>query len=315
MRARWTALLFPLPTAVACGALSGSDDDETIRLDDGGKGADVVGVDGTDANEGAPPPDGGPCDLTQPFGAPKLLAAVNTGLDDELSAWPFGGKIFVERVDTQTSSILLIDPDGGSTQTVSLTAVGPGNPTLSDDGNTMFYDQTVDDSGVTTKMLARAKRASPTTLVFAPQDTIDFSGTLTSDGQILPRLWGSELWFSAAIGGVWKLYHATVVGQIVSAPTVADELHQDGQGEFLALLTGDRKRIYFARGTATNKVFTASRAAVTDAFGSVTEVMELNKFSDHLPSWISEDGCTIWMSAKAADPGTPSYDIYVATKP
>jgi hypothetical protein len=83
-------------------------------------------------------------------------------------------------------------------------------------------------------------------------------------------------------------------------------------GVSLPVVTEDELTIYFTSGTGgARNVSVATRASTNDPFGPVSEVGELNGYSIDEGSWISEDGCRLYLSSNA-DGNT---HLYVATKP
>jgi hypothetical protein len=55
----------------------------------------------------------------------------------------------------------------------------------------------------------------------------------------------------------------------------------------------------------------ASRASTADPFGAPTNVSEVNTSGIEAPTWISVDGCRLYMHVNQGH----DYDIYMATKP
>jgi hypothetical protein len=298
MRVRWAVPFLPLACAIACGTLKAADDDPGSTPDAGGGDSD-----GGDAT------DGGTCDPAKPFAPPTPLAGVNTP-QEELGAWPFGSKIFVGRGSADAEAIVAIDTAGGPPVAIQLSSQFVTNPTLSTEGLTMFFEEVI-GAAPAVNAIGRAKRSTTSLLDFVEQPTVDFADAGGVE-QITPRLWGDQLWFSGYTDA-WRLFHATVDGETVGVPLEAAELHESSSGEFMAVLTGDRRRIYFGRGVDHYTIWTASRTGPSDAFSDVHTVAELNGLSTQLPVWISDDGCTIWINGSGA--GTGGSDLFVAKKP
>ena len=131
---------------------------------------------------------------------------------------------------------------------------------------------------------------------------------------------GLVLYFSSdRTGGAGKLdlYRAT-------RPTNGS-FTVDTPGPFTAVNTADAESdnvfssdeltLYFASDRAGGKggadIWKATRTSKSSAFGAPTNVTELNTTSDDAPSWISDDGCRIYVTRGSAG----SYSIYAATKP
>jgi hypothetical protein len=86
------------------------------------------------------------------------------------------------------------------------------------------------------------------------------------------------------------------------------------QSSVVSPVTRDELTLYFSLGDTTgNDIYVAKRSSTTAAWPTPTEVSEL-KISASLaePSWISADGCRLYLSY--AQSGGKSI-IYVATRP
>jgi hypothetical protein len=100
-------------------------------------------------------------------------------------------------------------------------------------------------------------------------------------------------------------------------PTLAPGVNTVGAdaGEAGASLTPDELTIYFtsnrlAPGTPNFDVYVASRASITDAFGTAQKVDVLDLGGDERNTWISPDELSIYIYSS----GHGNYDLYVSTR-
>lgn len=78
-------------------------------------------------------------------------------------------------------------------------------------------------------------------------------------------------------------------------------------------MTPDDLAIYFSStrpgGKGGQDVWVASRTSAASAFGTPVVVSEVNTTSDDVPSFITADRCTLYLSSTAGG----SFQVYVAT--
>jgi hypothetical protein len=82
------------------------------------------------------------------------------------------------------------------------------------------------------------------------------------------------------------------------------------------IVTDDELTLYFARsvGAGTARIHRATRASVTDAWGSITEETALNGQVPAAPTWISSDRCALYMSAAHVITQAGERHIFRATR-
>lgn len=142
------------------------------------------------------------------------------------------------------------------------------------------------------------------------------AGVSGFDMYLLPD--DKTLYYSA---GEWlhpTLYVSTLSSTGWTTPQQLASLNSGTTEQYVAV-TPDQLTIYFGSSRETSnpalhKIYVATRADVNQPFGNISAVTELNSSNpmvDQGPSWISSDGCTIWVSNSS----TGKLQIYSATKP
>lgn len=138
--------------------------------------------------------------------------------------------------------------------------------------------------------------------------------TVEGENQAFMPIGRDELYYQHVTGTSADIYVSTRTGTTFSAPALISELAApDTEGD--PVVTPDGLTIYFRsdRPAAFGgfNVYTASRSTTAEPFGPVSIVPNVNTDADDGPSWISPDGCRLYLSSDAA--GT--HDIYVASRP
>ncbi|MBP6629972.1 MAG: PD40 domain-containing protein [Kofleriaceae bacterium] len=136
-------------------------------------------------------------------------------------------------------------------------------------------------------------------------------GSSADDHQ--PYLRGlGELYFVSTRTGLPRIYRATRTGPgAYQAPTLVSEI--GGAEESDPVPTADGLTLYWSstRGGDAGNVYRATRASLSDPFADVVELGGLTSTSIDAPSWISVDGCRLYMSSDRS--GQPH--VYLATSP
>ena len=296
-------LAFALGSGTACGRiafepLAGRDVPDAAPLDDSG---DAAGVS---------------CNLAAPFGAPMLITELSdpTAFDgtlrllpDELSGyfWSRSGRpdndIFLATRPDRSTPFSVMPVTGINTTSNEL------DPTISSDGSVLVFRRSGpgDDLYVATR-IAPDEFTAPVAIA-----TIN---TAEGENQGFMPIGRDELYYQYVTGTSADLYVSIRTGTAFSAPTLISELAAaDTEGD--PVVTPDGLTIYFRSDRAAAfggfNVYTASRSTTAEPFGAVSIVPNVNTDADDGPSWISPDGCRLYLSSDAA--GT--HDIYVASRP
>jgi hypothetical protein len=297
------ALAFVLGSSAACGR---------IAFDPFAGGADPDASQGDADGDAAGPA----CDLAAPFGAPVLIAELSDPADfdgtlrllpDELSGyfWSRSGRpdndIFLATRPDRSTPFSITPVSGINTDSNEL------DPTISSDGSVLVFRRSGpgDDLYVATRVAPDA---------FTDPVAIATIDTAEGENQGFMPIGRDELYYQHRTGTGADIYFSKRDGTTFSAPTVVSELAAaDEEGD--PVVTPDGLTIYFRsdRPAAFGgfNVYTASRSTDTEPFGPVTMVPNVNTDKDDGPSWISPDGCRLYISSDAA--GT--HDIYVASRP
>jgi len=300
-----------------------------VQTDAGGPGpAADAGADATpdfaDADAGGDGDASIACAATDPFGAPALIAELeSTGaeggfrlLDDELT-----GFFWSTRPGGQGKSYLYVTtrPDRASPF---------GAITLLDNVNTatLQVDPTVVASGL--YLAFRSEREGGVggyDLYSAARGSLDasFDGvTLLSaldsvedDVQPFLRADGAEIYFASNRAGDYDLYRSTVTAGVYTPPAPVAELNTSGFDDGDPVVSADDKTVFFSStrpgGAGASDVWTATRADPGAPFGPAVNVAVLNTAAFEDPTWLSVDGCRLYLS-RQDDAGRAH--IYVASR-
>jgi len=303
--------------AAACG-----DDSRSAGSSDAGGGAAEAAVD-VDAPADAAPvkdapstTDGGPsaraCDPAAPFGAPQPVPGVKTAAYEGSATLSHDEREIYFEVYAGSASQLYVARRAttgepfGAPAVLSLDAGGASNygAMLSLDDVTFVFAS--DRGGASS--LYRATRASRQADFGAPS-VVAGLGVAAESGYLTSQ--NAGLWLTARQpNGKLDLYFAATGG----AARDVTELNTDAT-ETGPVPTADGDVVFFGSsrddpaGTRLD-VWMATRASATSAFGAPTRVTELNTADDDWPSWLSPDGCRLYLSSNR----NGNYDVYVATR-
>ncbi len=281
---------------------------------------------GSDASDAAAPA----CDTSKPFGAPVVLASIDSP-DPEGSIWlspdekiayvgtvradsgVSSGHIFVAVRNDLTDSFGPLTPLPG--------LAGPGydeSASLTNDALTIVFDSTRDSTSspadlfIATRINTQVNFGTPTAIASLNSSSTDVEPNISGDG--------STLYFSSnRDNSQYDIFVATKGGSgysIVTTGSPVAALNDAQANEGSPVPSADGLTMYFS----TNKngpyaVYVATRATTSDAFGTPKEVTEVNSNAgDRYPQFISSDGCRLYGSGTVSG-GPGSLDVWVATKP
>jgi len=216
--------------------------------------------------------------LTQEFGAPRLLEAVNTPLDER-------------------------------------------SPVTNRDGLQLFFTSNFQASGLHDIRVASRPSTLATFSASAPLAGINSSSNDASQ-------WLSEndtlvYFFSDRPGGRGQsdIYVGSLGSTGVTNVRDLAELNTT-VNDTDPILTPDGLTIFFSSSRADagasggNDIWTAQRSTSSDGFGTPRIVVELNSPSSDAVTWVSPDGCTVYIQSdrEATPGGRVGYDLYQATR-
>lgn len=322
----WQDWLFARPIGLAIalavigctgGIAGGSEQEREADAAPGRPGRADAGGEPIPGADGSPTP--ARCDPARPFGPPVELpinsAAADAGLrltPDELTGYFYSNR---GGDGTRIYRTVRTDREAAFGPPVVLAEFapsvdGPWSPGISPDGLSMVV---VFNGGATGWDIYLTGRASPSApfgglvpvaAVNAPGD--DLFPVLSPDGQ--------RLYFKSARSGKGDLYVASRTGATFGPASPVALADSASFGEYNLALTPDELTMFFSRYTdATGlDVYVTTRPSIGAAFGPATVVPGLSTDVEDSPSWLSPDGCVLYLSSSRN--GGDS-DLFVATRP
>jgi hypothetical protein len=332
--------------ANGCGSDSfGTATDQDAASGDATSGSDASSdVIGSDAIP--PSADAGECNLSAPFGSPKLITELDTMTaneqtarltHDELTIYfqeqPIfdagpaddagdGGDAGRPPLQLMTATRAQVSDPWGTAIALSTeieTDANDSDPSVTADNLTLYFAS--DRAGSTGSAGATDLWVATRTTTTGEFGSVNNVGSLNtpsdeSEPYVMPD--GATIYFRSKRSGNYALYRATTSGTSAFAldnSGLFDGINAAGGIEELPAVTLDELTVYFASdrvgGSGGRDIWKATRTTLNDAFGNPTNITELNTASIDEPSWISDDGCRIYVSSTIG--GTA--DLYVASKP
>lgn len=325
--------------SIGCGTVKPSsavDMTSDAAADDAGV-SDAAAAGGTmDAPADAPPGDAppsdalaAPCDLARPFGAPVLVAGVNTTLDesqaamsaDELTIYiastrtggPGKNDMYSATRATKTANF------GALTLMAGVNSAGnDGSVTVTRDGLAMYIAS--DRATTATYDLYVATRATVTAAFGTPTLIAGLSTTTTLDGSPYINGDGTVLYFDSDRGGTRDIFRTSrpSANGAFGAPVLVGELNLPAADDKYPVVSSDELSVYFGSdrpGSAGFDIWEAHRTTTTNGFGAPTLSANLNSTATDLPVWISSDGCRLLLSSDRTTGAVGGRDLYLATRP
>lgn len=273
--------------------------------------------------------DAGPCDRSQPFSTPKY--------EPKLSSIPYGDETVrltpdeLEAYVSRRTSLNYVDlfryrrpnlgadwelvgkepelsrfPDGGATSATAMTFLPGAMRAI-----VQYYDVPTSPAGSlswTTRDSLDASWTAPQAAAGLESNSQDNAPWLSQDGKTI-------YFYSDRVGG-WRTFTASATGNGWSKPVQLGPVLK--YEDTYPVLTGDELTIYFAQRdtqpSPVRHVWRATRPSRDVEFSAAEEVPELNRAADpSLPSWVSPDGCRIYIVAIRDD--SLKFDVYSAAKP
>lgn len=297
-----------LATLAACGSVAGQ------PLPDGGS---QVAPDGGSQV----PPDGAPsaarCDPTRPFGAPTLVAGVNTA-DDEVSlALTLDERTgFLTRVvqGTAPSATILTTrraalgdpfatPSPDATSLLNDVDGDEYRPFPSKDGLTLYFNRGISGGDPQLITAARASASAPfrseTPVRLDESALYGGSPVLSSDGETL--YWVDP---SSTLHSARRLSGASDFG--IQVDLSMEEVVSP-------VISADEFTVYYTDAGA-NDIRVATRDSTTEAFGAGTVVPGLSGAPGDAPVFLTFDGCVLYLKSNRPG-GLGGDDLWQAQRP
>lgn len=262
----------------------------------------------------------GRCNPAASFTGPTALTDLNTGANEHqgrLSADEL--TVFFTRESPQPSDIYAASR---TTRDAAFTGIQPlsalNSPAtefgamVTANGLTVYFSS--DRTGSAGLDLYVASRPSVAAAFsgLAPVGNLNTSAN-EFDPYVMPD--GSALYWWVADANGRDVWTATLSGGGFSAPARVLGLGGAGTNSVLAI-SPDQRTIYFASTRADpdakgdTDVWVATRASATGTFGLPRILKELNTPQFDAPTWVSDDGCLLYMFSSRAG----SMDLYVARR-
>jgi Tol biopolymer transport system component len=258
----------------------------------------------------------GTCDSQAPFGAPRLISELSDlgALDgtlrlmpDELTGYMWS---YTQRADGDLYYVTrsALDLPFTMTRVTSVsTASQELDPTFTSDGSMVVFRR----SGPGDDLYVAPISAPGVLGTVTPINAVNGAST---EAQPFMPLGRNELYFQSTRTMAGDIYISTWSGGTTfSTPTLVAGLATPSvEGD--PVVTGDGLTIYYRSDApaaiARFNIYVATRASTTDPFGAPQLVPNVNTPADDGPSWISPNGCRLYISSDLG--GTN--DIYVSTR-
>jgi hypothetical protein len=295
---QWRACI-AIALGIGCGSVPATPD------------ASTGGGDAPDTD--APPPP--PCDVNKPFGTPmQVLGIHNANANDKHATLTADEKtIFFASDRDNTMGIWHIYTATRSSPTDAFSGVdiapgtysaeGESHPSVSPDGNTIFYDSFRVSAGLIHIFWATRLSAA----VAFPAGTMIAGDYLmhpgvASDGNVV---------YTASIQSGF-IYRLDKQGSGWSA---AQQVNLPNTPTAVSPVTNDDLTLFVSLGntSAGMQVAVSKRSSTSMGFSMAMPVAELDTGADLAePSWLSPDGCRLYLTYKM---GAGKQTIFVATRP
>jgi Tol biopolymer transport system component len=324
-------LLSVLGALVVCAALPSAcarfGDDTSSPVEDAATLDAAPAGDASDASD-APSLIDGAC-WTRPFGVPvnvPELSSVALELSVRLSPDERTAFLATNRdggaggVDLYTSTRATRSEPFGPPSLLPLnTAADDTHPSLSFDGLSLYFvsAQPSPDGGGTSSDIYVAVRPTSTFPFGAPALVTALSGPFEDSFPYAAPTGG--MYFASNRDGEMKIFFAAQAAGSFAPPAPVDDVHEPGTLSNLPVVSADGLWLYFASsrggGGAQGEldIWVAQRESLTLPFGAPVNVAELNTPSSDRPSWISADGCRMYLTSTRAG-GLGDLDVWRAER-
>lgn len=244
------------------------------------------------------------CSYRATFTAPRLLDDLSS-TDDESSLRVGGGVGYFARATAAAGARIYVAAKEGDGFEGPVLLAGPVNedvaegPAISADGSVLAFATTRGGNGYDLWASMRSGTSFPTPSPVAQlmTDLVEVSPYLLASGQ--------ALYFSRVVpnSGVALLRAARDgIGAPVSVstiPVVGNPVVSEDELELLYSVNGD--------------IYQSTRSSRDDAFTTGALVAALSGGADDAPSWLSPDGCTLYLQSRRAG-GRGGLDLWMSTR-
>lgn len=268
------------------------------------------------------PPAMGRCDPTAKFSAPVAVPGLATASfaegvsrfsPDELTVYLGGGPrapsdLYVAQRNSLAEAFM-----APALITSQMSSAHDASPAVSPDGLVLWFESNRSNAKNHVYTATRASILSEfgTPGLATAVNSIDLG--LYEEAQPFMTADSAELWFvsNRNNGNDWDIWYSMrTVGGFSQPVNVLglNSLYVD----FLPTLSADRLTVYFSsnREGRSYDIWTAHRSTINDGFPAPVIVGEINSTASDHPSWLSADGCRLYISSDRS--GEP--DVYMATR-
>lgn len=264
-----------------------------------------------------PTADGGPCNTSAAWSAPKLVTEMSTTAGDEYGGWLFGNDTFFSRGPSNASIAYRGRYLGGTWKeeklTYLVTTPNVRNPSLTKDGLRIFAEYFLGGPG----RIYHITRATTETLAL-DNNSQALVGAVGAEVEVAPHVSAGVVWFARGLPTNLDIFGAPL--GLDGKPDVPSKIGgvNSAFNDSYPVVTDDSKRMYFAsqRSAVTRgyDIFVTTRPNATSPFTEPVLVQELSTLADEYPTWLSPDGCKMYMMRNSAA-GAMNHDIFSTTKP
>jgi hypothetical protein len=271
--------------------------------------------------------------VNKPFGAPALLPQPINSSSFEDSATLTADEltiVYLKDANESAGNLLIAtrasaDKDFGTPTTID--AAGTNmlfGPSLSSDGLTLFWSIELNAGTAQDNVDIKMATRSDTKSSFANAQNSPWSNS--NFAELYPAISpdGTEFYYGSDqatknTNHRLGVYRSTKAGSGWNPPAIVSELTSSAgatnAGEQGFAISGDGLTMYLGSdrtGSQLLDVWVSHRSSKTAAWGTPTIVPELNSDSTDIPSFLSRDGCRIYLGS---DRGGGTGQLYMATKP
>jgi hypothetical protein len=193
------------------------------------------------------------------------------------------------------------------------------HPSLSFDGLALYFASTrvAIDGGASATDIYVARRPT-STFAWGPAAVVpELSGPFEDSFPSVAPSGG--MYLASTREGDMKLFFAPAAGAAFGTPVAVENVHEPATVSNLPVASADGRWLYFASSRAGGgakgelDIWVAHRADLASPFGAPVNVAELNTASADRPSWISGDGCRMYLTS-TREGGLGALDVWRAER-